>query len=325
MSANSKNVFWNQVSFLCGIVTLKIKEVLSENGFNNFSCYQMTKSETEFQELFEVLNATLHQQAGSSIQKNKTLNLAEKNEIKFIFSKMQKVNFEEFLKCNEFDQMLAQLKEKMYESPIFADEIRKILNPKQLEPFDDLIRKASSNFYRSSTGNRFDDLLLKFCISIFLMGGRKTYIFIQQNSCLPSVEEVMRLMYNEYPYYQQGVIYAKHLKHYLISNDFPLRVGIAIDDTRAKGHIVYDKTSKSLVGLKAKIDKDTGLPNFENFFVKKPSDVIQLLKEHKKAHFFQVCMAQPMKIGELNIFLLIILNMEFFLDKFLFHCKVIFV
>lgn len=206
---------------------------------------------------------------------------------------MTEVEFSSFSNIDLMNQLVSAIEV----NPSLLDKVREILNPIPQEPLNHLLMLASRSFKRSNTGNRYDEKLKKISIFMYIKGGLSLYESISNIGTFPSSSEVRRCMYESYPYIELGKIYAKELKNYLIKRNLPLEVGISEDATRVKSYVTYDKQSKSLIGLKPIVNPETGMPNLDCFFVKKPSEIINLMKKFPCALFLEAVMALPFKIG----------------------------
>lgn len=200
---------------------------------------------------------------------------------------------ENFSSTDDVSTMLDEIKIKVKDNLSLMDDLRDVLYTKKLEPLNQLLKQASKKFKRGHLGNRFDDNLVKICIFIYLKGGRSLYDSLSLITSLPSPGDVLKNVYNMYPYISQSKVYTKELKSFLLSRNLPLKVGLCEDGTRAKKFIQYDKQTSSLIGLKPPLDAETGMPIESIFAIKKPSDVIENIKKFPIALFLEAIMAVP--------------------------------
>lgn len=266
----------------------KIKKLLNSVGFHNFQSYQAIIENEDFDYLFSEINKILAPA---------TLNFGEKAEIKVIFQKLQNLSTEQFHIPNNIDLLLEELKKKIYENFPLLDQVRNLIHNNTPEPFHRLLNESSLSYCRGDQGNRFSEDLKKLCMFIYIQGGRSIYDSLSLISPIPSTEDIKKSLYNIYPYVNQGKIYAKELKEFLMARNLPMTVGICEDGTRAKRFIKYDKQSSSIIGLKPPLNDSNGMPITSIFKINKPSDIIEKIKKFSQALFLEIIIAVPFELG----------------------------
>lgn len=279
---------------------MRIKNVLDLAGFNTFPAFTSIHLDEDFQTLFMELNKAI--MAFNDVQNQsalathntrmQTLNLAEKGIIRFIFRQMQTLNPVDFQRTDDVTLILQELRVKITETPSLMDTLRNLLSNKHVEPLNRILQESSLTFERGNTGNRYQEEMKELASFIFIKGGASLYKSLAQISSFPSVHEVKKNLYDIYPYIRDGQIYAKELKEFLVARNLKLVVGLGIDDTRVKRNVTYDKQTSSIVGLRCPINQ-TGMPDTSMFIIKKPSDVVKLVKTHPMAKFIEVVIAIP--------------------------------
>lgn len=82
------------------------------------------------------------------------------------------------------------------------------------------------------TGNRYSDMIYDIASLFLCRCGPKQYEIFQPNMSLPEISMVRNYIDKKSMSLNEGVLYIKELKDFLIKNDYPLEVGIFEDGTK---------------------------------------------------------------------------------------------
>ncbi|CAG9765751.1 unnamed protein product [Ceutorhynchus assimilis] len=158
-----------------------------------------------------------------------------------------------------------------------------------------LIKHAKQNSSSTAKNNRFTDDLKKFCLYLFIIGGKLNYETLQKNlqNILPSLSSVRRSL-NENLSVIEGVVSMCELKNYLVKRKLPLSVFISEDQTAILKKIQYDPKSNKLVGVLLPKD-NTGFPVTNKFIVSSIQDIRNAFEKEIITNNAYVFMAQPLK------------------------------
>lgn len=161
--------------------------------------------------------------------------------------------------------------------------------------FRDLYESFKRNHALSKNAHRYSDDLKRFAAYVYIIGGRLTYETLSANLPLPSASTALRVLHNEFPPVEEGVIRAKELKAYLEKQGLPLSVWISEDGTRITGRVQYDTASNQMVGLVLPLHPETGMPINGQFVVNSAEDIANHFANGQIAHYAYVIMAQPLR------------------------------
>ncbi|CAG9767012.1 unnamed protein product [Ceutorhynchus assimilis] len=158
-----------------------------------------------------------------------------------------------------------------------------------------LIKHAKQNSSSTAKNNRFTDDLKKFCLYLFIIGGKLNYETLQKNlqNILPSLSSVRRSL-NKNLSVIEGVVSMCELKNYLVKRKLPLSVFISEDQTAILKKIQYDPKSNKLVGVLLPKD-NTGFPVTNKFIVSSIQDIRNAFEKEIITNNAYVFMAQPLK------------------------------
>lgn len=162
--------------------------------------------------------------------------------------------------------------------------------------FNILIKHAKQNNTTTGKSNRFSEELRKFCLFLFIIGGKLTYETLHKNlqNIMPSLSSVRRTL-NENLSVTEGVVCMYELKNYLLKRKLPLSVFISEDQTAILRKIQYDPKSNKLVGVLLPKDKNSGFPITDKFVVTSIRDIKNAFENETISNNAYVFMAQPLK------------------------------
>jgi hypothetical protein len=90
-----------------------------------------------------------------------------------------------------------------------------------------------------------------------------------------------------------GLLRTSELKEMLLKNNFPLEVIISEDSTKTVETVEYDIVKNKIVGLVMPLNEGTGMPEYDSFLVKNPSQMKELIETKSKASYIHTVLAKP--------------------------------
>lgn len=166
----------------------------------------------------------------------------------------------------------------------------------------DILKQNLSQNRHGSSGNRYNDLVMKISAYLLIRGGNSMYEFLRVNLALPSTKWVYNNMMRFQHKLEEGRFYFDELKLFLESRNYPMEVAILEDGTKVTEAVEYDAQSKSLVGLVPRIDPSSGLPFLRCFPALTAQEIEYAVKNYSRSSYLQIIIAKPNRTGKLQFF-----------------------
>lgn len=153
-----------------------------------------------------------------------------------------------------------------------------------------------NNDNSNSSANRYDEVLKKFCSSLYLIGGRLTYQTIQGNlpNSIPSITTLQRFLSSN-ERILEGQIRLTQLKSFLVKRGYPMNVWISEDQTRIVSTNEYDSVNNRIVGFTTPYDEN-GCPIINSFIAGSATEIQSYFNSESTANNLYAIVAQPLVV-----------------------------
>ncbi|XP_031357928.1 uncharacterized protein LOC116181664 isoform X2 [Photinus pyralis] len=153
-----------------------------------------------------------------------------------------------------------------------------------------MLDTAAANASKTKSKNRFDESVKKFCLYLFLIGGRMLYetLYANLKNVIPSITTLHRSITNSN--IQEGELRFADLRRFLDSRGLPSVVWISEDATKITGKIGYSSHNNLVVGFV--IPQHNGLPRENYFEATSARRIQQIFVEGERAQYGYAIMAQ---------------------------------
>lgn len=157
-----------------------------------------------------------------------------------------------------------------------------------------LIDISIQNSDSSSSRYHYNDVVKKFSIYLFYIGGRLLYETIYENmkGVLPSISTLNNYVAKSGGKIEEGVFDYDGLCTFLEERNLPKVVWISEDGTRVTGKIEYDSKSNKLVGFTLPLVD--GLPQTDTFLATSAKAIQNCFLTSCKSNYAYTVMAQPL-------------------------------
>lgn len=166
---------------------------------------------------------------------------------------------------------------------------KQVAHPKFLQALIDQCVKNSSGKLT------YTDPMKDVALYLYILSGPQAYEIWRQNLALPSISTVRRKLGKEEPV-REGDIRAEAAKEFLITQDEPLFVFIAEDDTKTTPGVNYNVNDDTVIGLELPLDKN-GVPIKSFFKFTSISAVQEYLKTYPISTYAKLVTCTSLKAG----------------------------
>lgn len=159
---------------------------------------------------------------------------------------------------------------------------------------DILLKTKQSNKNKKMQGRRYNENLKKFCLYLYLTGGKYTYENLNKNfeGSLPSLSLVKSLLVATEPY-SESFVRIEHLYKYMEKRKYDLFVWISEDQTKIVEQITYSSKSNRLMGFVYSLDTN-GFPEENTFLATSAYAIKKHFDSGIRASYVNIVMAQPL-------------------------------
>lgn len=161
----------------------------------------------------------------------------------------------------------------------------------------DILNSSASYQERGWNGNRYPESTMNLGVYEMCKNGRGSYLTKAKNMPLPCLSTIKRYIEDLSPRFQPGTIYARELKKFLLTRNYPLDVIVSVDGTRVSSKVEYDAPTRCLIGLTAPLDHLTGMPDMTTLTDLTPSGMLDALQQRTRSENIEVFMVKPLQPG----------------------------
>lgn len=156
-----------------------------------------------------------------------------------------------------------------------------------------LYRHSESNSRRSKKGFRYDDVVKRFAVAVYILNGSSGYDLIRSNfsKSLPHCSIIQKVI-GKQKKLNEGEFHFDELCKHLKKWESPPFVHLHLDDTRIINKIEYDPLTDRFVGFVLPINND-GIPLCDTFVLSTYESIKEAFENKSKGKYAHVMVAKP--------------------------------